>query len=168
MRGLKFHMLHLLIFGLFVFRAAEGQNTRYTHPLYDISFEASANWKQVLREVNGKEYRLTHPNHNMSICLSYVPECRHPKRYLKRISGAKGLISPGGYYDTVLNDQVALILRGCCVKGKRPYQNLFVGFPVDEGLYLVEITCPLDCSFSHQERIKAILETVVVGEPSHI
>lgn len=161
--GLVHHMLLIVLSGLLFSQVAAGQNVRYKHPLHDISFEASPNWEQVVQDFNGREFRVTHPNHNMRISLSFVADCRNPDRYIRRMSGSKGMVSQKGLYDTVLNDQKAVIMKGQCLQGKKPFRRMVIGFPLDKNLYLMEICCPEECLPGHQENVRAILGTVRIG-----
>jgi hypothetical protein len=158
----------IIISGLFITSQAGGQVERYKHPHQEISFEASPNWEQVLQEISGEEYWVTNPNQNMRIGMSFVPDCPHPYRYMKQISGLKGMICPRSHFDTILNDHRAVMIRGQCLQGKEPFRRMLIGFPFDNGLYLMEICCPEDCYIVHQERLKSILGTIRVGAESTI
>jgi hypothetical protein len=158
----------IIITGLFITMQAAGQAVRYKHPHQEISFEASPNWVQELQDHNGEEYWVTHPNQNMQIGLSFVPDCRHPYRYMRRISGLQGMVCPRDHFDTILNDHRAVLIRGECIQGKEPFRKMLIGFPFDNGLYLVEICCPAECYMVHKERVKSILGTIRVGALSTI
>ncbi len=163
MRILKYHIALVILAGLVVSQEVSAQQVRYTHPRYDISFEASSNWIEEYRDFNGMEFRVTNPNHNMRVSLSFVSDCRNPERYLRRMSGLKGMVCLKGNYDTVLNDREAVMMCGNCLRGQKPYTRMVVGFPMGSGLYIMEICCPEDCTAAHQERVKSILHTVRIG-----
>jgi hypothetical protein len=85
---------------------------------------------------------------------------------MRRVSGLKGLICYRGGFDTVLNDQKAIVMQGNCLKGMESFSSMVIGFPKEDGLYLMEITCPDNCTAEHRKQVKAILKTVRVGEGS--
>lgn len=157
--------LMLLCAGILTCLAMSGQEqlVEYRHPLFEMGFRASPHWDQVLHEENGKVYEVTNTNNNMRINLSYVSRCRNPHKYLKRISGMKGLISQENPRDTLLNKKQALIMHGTCLQGKVPFRRMLVGIPQNKGLYLMEICCPEECYINHHSRVRAIVGSLRVG-----
>jgi len=139
------------------------QGERYQHPVYDISFEASPNWTEVYMDSNAAEYCVVHPNHNMEISLKYIADCPRPQKYMRRLSGLAGLVSHRGGYDTILNDQEAVVMSGNCLEGRESYSTMVIGFSKDNGLYLMEISCPDNCTAVHRKRVRTILNTVRIG-----
>ena len=144
------------------------QGEKYEHPVYDISFEASPNWTENFGDSDGLAYSMIHPNHNMEISLAYVADCKRPEKYMRRLSGLNGLVCKRGGYDTLLNDREALVMKGNCLEGRESYSTMVIGFPIDNGLYLMEISCPENCTPFHLERLKPILKSVRVGTRSAI
>jgi len=156
-------MLILFLATLLLPMGLLSQGERYQHPVYDISFKASPNWTENCKSTEVAEYCVVHPNNNMEISLKYVPDCRRPEKYMRRISGLKGLVCHRGEYDTILNDQEALVMTGNCLEGRESYSTMVIGFPKENGLYLMEISCPDNCSAVHRKRVKTILNTVRIG-----
>ena len=138
------------------------QEVPYSHPLYAISFEATPSWNQELHDYNGKVFELINPNNNMHIYLSFVPECRNAKKHMKRLSGKKGLVCQGRPYDTLLNEMEAVVMQGTCLQGKEPFRKMLIGIPGNNGLYLMEISCPNACFISHKARVQFILNSLKV------
>ena len=99
----------------------------------------------------------------LRINLSFVPDCKNPQRYLRRMSGIKGLVSQKKPYDTLLNNKQAVIMKGMCLQGKEPFRRLVVGIPDEAGLYLMEICCPEECYVNHQSRMRSIIGSLRVG-----
>lgn len=162
--------LHMIIqkilvicLGFIFIQTLHGQMVEYKHPLFDIGFKASPSWEEELHDYNGKVFQLTHPNNNMHINLSFVPDCKNPQRYLRRMSGIKGLVSQKKPYDTLLNDKHAVIMKGMCLQGKKPFRRLVVGIPDNAGLFLMEICCPEDCYLNHQSQMRSIIGSLRVG-----
>ena len=153
----------LILTGFMVNGKSQDQNARYKHPQYDISFEATPNWDQEYGDFNGKVFRVTHPNKNMSISLSFVPGCRNPEGYLRRIYGLEGLACKKKQFDTLLNDYAAVVMRGHCLEGREPFTRMVVGFPREKGLYLMDISCPEDCDAVHRQSVREILSSVRIG-----
>jgi len=142
------------------------QQERYQHPDYDISFEASPNWIENSQDSKNPEYFVVHPNHNMEISLRFIPDCKRPKKYMRHLSGLKGLICFREGFDTVLNQQKALVMTGNCIEDREAYSNMLIGFPSDKGLFLMEISCPDNCTADHRKRLRGILQTVRIGPVS--
>lgn len=165
---MKLRYFILSLIALFYAVDIMSQTERYQHPEYEISFEASPNWAVSFSESAGTTYEFINPNNNMVISLDYVPDCKRPRKYLRDLSGLKGLVSMRGRYDTVLNDNEAIILCGNCLEIRESFSAIVIGFPSSEGLFLMEITCPENCQASHQKRLKSILKTVQIGSGSVI
>jgi hypothetical protein len=166
-RGI-FHWVHLrvVLLGLILAGSAsalEAQPASYAHPMYEMRFTASSNWVKELHENNGQVLRVVHPNRNLQVFLSYLSGCGRPEQQLKEISGQRGLICQDQSFDTVLNGRKALLMRGVCVQGKRPYRRMITGIQGKEGLYIMEICCPEECFASHREEMEAILGSLEVG-----
>ena len=157
------HVVLLMIPGLLFYEAAWGQQVRYNYPGQEFSFMATPNWDEEYGDYNGKEFKVIHPNHGMRISISFVPGCHHPGRYMRKASGLRGLVCPGGNYDTLLHGYHALIMRGHCQQGKRPFTRMMVGFPVEEGLYVMEFCCPDECYAGHRDLVMEILDSVRIG-----
>jgi hypothetical protein len=138
------------------------QEVEYSHPLHAFSFEASPFWDQELHNYNGKVFQVTNPNHNMSISLSFIPGRKNARRHMKQVSDQNGLICRQKPYDTILNRKKAVVMQGFCLQGKEPYSRLIIGIPGDEGLYLMEITCPSDCYINHRSKVNAILGSLKI------
>jgi len=79
-------MLILFLATLLLPMGLLSQGERYQHPVYDISFKASPNWTENCKSTEVAEYCVVHPNNNMEISLKYVPDCRRPEKYMRRIS----------------------------------------------------------------------------------
>lgn len=139
------------------------QGELYQHPVFDISFEATPNWAESYPGSDSFEYSVVHPNHNMKISLRFIPECKRPKKIFRQLSGLTGLICFRGAYDTILNGQEALVMKGNCIEGMESYSNMIIGFPKENGLYLMEISCPDNCTAAHRKRVNTILQTVRIG-----
>lgn len=158
-----FHKILLLSMGIILFQSLHGQVVEYKHPLFDVGFMASPSWEQELHDNNGKIFQVTNPNNNMRINLSFIPDCRNPQKYMKRISGMKGLICPNRPYDTLLNNKKAVIMSGMCLQAREPFRRLVIGIPDNAGLYLIEFCCPEDCYVNHQSRLHSIMGSIKVG-----
>jgi len=156
----------LLLAFVFIFPGLYAQVERYQHPVYDISFEASPNWKEKPQDAESQYYSVVNPNHNMEISLRYIPDCRRPEKYMRRMSGLKGLVCHRGAYDTILNHQKAVVMSGNGLEGRESYSTIIIGFPKDNGLYLMEISCPENCTAVHLKRVRTILQTVRIGPVS--
>jgi hypothetical protein len=98
----------------------------------------------------------------MRILMSFVPDCRNVKKHMKSLSGKKGLICKHKPYDTILNQRKAFMMQGTCLQEKEPFQRLVVGIPGKDGLYLMEISCPVDCYVNHKSRVSDILGSLKV------
>lgn len=146
----------------------QSQGERYQHPVYDISFEATPNWTVNYAQEDGSSYALINPNSNMVISMDYVPACKNPMKYLKNLSGIKGLVCLREGFDTVLNDQEALIMYGNCLQARESFSSMVIGFPCNGGLYLMQISCPEECAMHHQQKLQLILKTVRIGKTSYI
>ncbi len=164
---LRTRFIHVVIV-LFFAVALHAQEERYHHPVYEISFEATPNWTEHFPDTNDKGYSFVNPNNNMMISLEYVPGVKRPRKYMKNLSGFKGLVSPRGGYDTILNDQEALIFCGNCLESRVSFSTMVIGFPTHDGLYLMEISCPENCQAIHSQKLQNILNTVRVGKTSAI
>ena len=163
MKNLKFIAICLLLCaGLFQTGKLLAQTVEYSHPLHEFSFEASPSWIQELHNYNGKVFEVTNPNNNMQILMSYIPNCRKVKKHMKTISAKKGLICKDKPHDTILNQKKAVMLQGTCLQEKEPFKRLVIGIPGEDGLYLMEITCPLECFNNHKSRVKSILGSLKV------
>jgi len=165
---MKKRFVIILLFALGISLELHSQGELYQHPAYDISFKATPNWIVSYQDSESKGYSAVHPNHNMEISLGYVPGCKRPVRYMRRLSGLKGLVCHRGEYDTILNNQEAMVMTGNCLEGRESYSTMVIGFPTDNGLYLMEISCPEDCTPTHRARVKSILKTVRIGNSSTI
>lgn len=165
---MKIKVFIFLLFMLLCPTFLYSQGEKYAHPLYNISFEASPNWTESFREADQMAFSLIHPNHNMEISLAFVADCRRPKKYMRKLSGLNGLVCKRGGYDTILNNQEAVVMKGNCLEGRKSYSTMVIGFPVGHGLYLMQISSPEDCTPVHHDRLKTILETVRVGTRSAI
>ena len=152
----------LLICVLLLPTSLLGQEVSYSHPLHNISFEATPSWDQKLHENNGKVFEVTNPNNNMHIYLSFVPECRNVKKHMKRISGRNGLVCQGRPHDSVLNQMEVVVMQGSCVQGKEPFRKMLIGIPGNNGLYLMEISCPNECYVNHKDQVQSILTSLKV------
>lgn len=150
-------VVFLLCLGIMGLSAAMAQDVKYSHPFHQFSFEASPHWNQEMHNYNGKVFELTNPNHNMKILMSFVPDCRNPKKHLKNLSGKEGLICNQKPYDTILNQRKAIVMMGTCLQEKEPFKRLVIGIPAKEGLYLMEICCPVECYIDHRSRMQDIL-----------
>ena len=146
----------------------QSQGERYHHPVYDISFVATSNWTEQLNGSGPGTYSVVNPNRNMVISLAYIPDCRRPMKYLKKLSGFKGMACKRDGYDTILNEQDALIVCGNSLEVRESYTSMVIGFPSGKGLYLMEIKCPDNCQAAHKQTLKSILETVRIGKDSVI
>ena len=140
--------------------ALQAQDVQYQHPHYAFSFEASPSWTQALHDYNGQVFEVVNPNNNMQIRMSFVAGCRNAKRFMKEISGRKGLICKDKPYDTILNEMDAVMMQGACLQGKEPYRRMLVGIPGNQGLYLMEISCPSECFLHHKEQVRSILSSL--------
>ncbi|MCP4313277.1 MAG: hypothetical protein GY790_18620 [Bacteroidetes bacterium] len=165
---MKFCLVILLLSALLFPADILSQGERYQHPAYDFSFEATPNWTESFLDSGTRDYSVVHPNNNMEIRLAYVADCRQPVKYMRRLSGLKGLECQRGGYDTILNDREAVVMKGNFLEGRESYSTMVIGFPMENGLYLMEISCPDNCAGAHRERLKAILKTVRVGPGSSI
>jgi hypothetical protein len=152
----------LLYLGILLAGPGMAQNVEYSHPLHQFSFEASPSWIQELHNYNGKVFEVTNPNNNMQILMSFVPDCRNVKKHMKSLSGRKGLICSNRPYDTTLNQRKAVILQGTCLQEKEPFNRLVIGIPGKDGLYLMEISCPVECYINHKSRVSSILNSLKV------
>ena len=146
----------------------QSQGERYHHPVYDISFVATSNWTEQISGSGSGAYSVVNPNRNMVVSLAYIPDCRRPMRYLKKLSGYRGMACKREGYDTLLNDQDALIICGNSLVVRESFTSMVIGFPSGKGLYLMEIKCPDNCQAAHKQTLKSILETVRIGEESAI
>ncbi len=146
----------------------QSQGERYHHPVYEISFESTPNWTEQFRDTEKGGYSVINPNHNMVISLGYVPGCKRPLKCMRKLSGIKGLVCLRDGYDTILNDQEALIMFGNCLKFRESFSTMLIGFPSNEGLYLMEISCPENCQAVHRQQLQAILKSIRVGKASAI
>lgn len=163
MKYLKFIAICLLLgLGFFQTGSLLAQTVEYSHPLHQFSFEASPSWFQELHDYNGKVYEVNNPNHNMQILMSFVPDCRKVKKHMKTLSAKKGLICKDKPYDTILNQKKAIILQGTCLQEKEPFKRLVIGIPGEDGLYLMEISCPVECFKNHKSRVRSILGSLKV------
>jgi len=163
MKSIKLiQVLFLVCLGLAGISSLKAQGIEYSHPLHKFSFEASPYWIQELHDYNGKVFELTNPNHNMKILMSFVPDCRNAKKHMRQLSGKKGLICNQKPYDTILNQRKAVIMAGTCLEKKEPFKRVVIGIPGKDGLYLMEISCPMDCYLNHQSRVKDILGSLRV------
>lgn len=165
---MRYQRYILLFIGILIPLGLQSQGERYQHPVYDISFEASPNWTEQDTREGGNSYVLVNPNKNMVISMDYVSECNNPMKYLKKLSGLKGLVCLREGYDTVLNDQEALIMYGNCLQSRESYSSLVIAFPSNGGLYLMQISCPEECKVQHQQKLESILKTVRIGGTSYI
>lgn len=156
-------MLILFLASLFFPMGLLSQGERYQHPDYDISFEASPNWTENCQGFEVREYCIVHPNHNMEISLRYIADCRRPQKYMRHLSALAGLVCHRGGFDTILNDQNAVVMSGNCLEGRESYSTMMIGFPKGNGLYLMEISSPDNCTADHRKRLIAILNTVRIG-----
>jgi len=89
----------LVVVVLFFTAALYSQEERYHHPVYEISFEATPNWTEHFPDTSDKGYSFIHPNNNMVISLAYISGVKRPRKYMKSLSGFKGLACPRGGYD---------------------------------------------------------------------
>jgi hypothetical protein len=153
----------LILSGLLLNGNGQEQNTRYRHPQHDFSFVSTPDWDQEFGDFNGKQFRVTHPNKNMIVSLSFVPGCRNPEAYLRRIQGLEGLLCTTRQFDTLLNDYAAVVIKGNCLEGREAFTRMVVGFPSEKGLYLMEISCPEDCHAAHRQNVREILSSVRIG-----
>lgn len=167
-KGMRWKRYILIICGILLPLGLQSQGERYHHPVYDISFEASPNWTGKYVREGGSSYALINPNQNMVISMDYVPECNNPMKYLRKLSGLKGLVCLRDGYDTVLNDQEALIMYGNCLQSRESYSSVVIAFPSNGGLYLMQISCPEECKAHHQQKLQSILKTVRIGGNSYI
>lgn len=158
----------LLVCALLIPASIHSQGERYQHPLYEISFEATPNWTEQSPAANDERYSVINPNHNMVISLGYVADCKRPLKYMKKLSGFKGLVCFREGYDTILNGQDALIFYGNCLEIRESFSTMVIGFPTKEGLYLMEISCPENCQSHHRQKLQAILNSVRIGKASII
>ena len=158
----------LVVAALLAPYSLQSQGERYHHPVYDISFVATSNWTEQLPVSRSGAYSVINPNRNMVISLAYIPDCKRPMKYLKKLSGFKGMACKRGGYDTLLNDQDALIFCGNSLEIRESFTSMVIGFPSGKGLYLMEIKCPDNCQAAHQQTLKSILETVRIGKESAI
>ncbi|MEN8203265.1 MAG: hypothetical protein ABFS28_11765 [Bacteroidota bacterium] len=163
MKSIKLiQLLFLLCLGILQVTPLLAQNVEYSHPHHHFSFEASPHWVQELHDYNGKVFEVTSPNNNMQILMSFVPDCRNAKKHMKLLSGKKGLIYNQKPYDTVLNQRKAVIMQGTCLKEKEPFKRVVIGIPGSDGLYLMEICCPVECYMNHRSRLNSILGSLRV------
>lgn len=160
--GKLYHVLIGLLIVIPIEKTALGQ-TVYQHPQYNIGFQAGPGWHQEMGQNGGDVFQVTNPNNNMRINLSYIPGCKNPEKYLKRMSGMKGMVDRNGIYDTILDDRKAVIMRGMYLEGKRPFRRMVIGFYALEGVYLFEMCCPEDCYINHREKMHTILESIRIG-----
>ena len=165
---MSFIRVILVLVALLVPLSLQSQGERYQHPVYDISFVATSNWTEQLPGSESGTYSVVNPNRNMVISLAYIPDCRRPMRYLRNLSGFKGMACKRDGYDTLLNELEALIVCGNSLEIRESFTSLMIGFPSDKGLYLMEIRCPDNCHAAHQQTVKSILETVRIGNDSAI
>lgn len=157
-----------LIAAMLVPLGLQSQGARYEHPVYDFSFEATPNWTEHFKVNHSAVYSVVNPNHNMEISITYVPECKKPRKYMKKLSGLKGLVCKRDGYDTILNDYEALVFYGNCLKYRDSFTTMVLGFPVGEGLYIMEINCPENCHIAHRKKLQSILSTIRIGKDSTI
>ena len=143
--------------------ALAAQPTSYVHPLFEMRFTASSSWEKELRQNGEQVFRVVNPNRNLQVFLRYLPGCTRPEQQLKLISGQRGLICQDDSYDTVLNGRKALLMRGVCLQGKKPYRRMITGIQGKEGLYIMEICCPEECFAGHRKEMEAILGSLEVG-----
>lgn len=146
--------------GLFMTGLLYGQGVVYRHPLYEFSFEASPSWNQVLHNYNGKVFEVTNPNHNMRISMSFVPGCKNARKHLRELSGQDGLICLQKPKDTILSRRKVVLMQGACVKEKEAYRRMLIGIPGNEGLYMMEISCPAECYLHHKAELNSILSSL--------
>ncbi len=158
----------LVVATMLVPLSLQSQGERYHHPVYDISFVATSNWTEQLPVSRSGAYSVVNPNRNMVISLAYIPDCKRPMKYLRKLSGFKGMACKRDGYDTLLNEQDALIFCGNSLEIRESFTTMVIGFPSDKGLYLMEIRCPDNCQAAHQQTLKSILETVRIGKDSAI
>lgn len=155
---IEFFVLSCL--GILIAGPGMAQNVKYSHPYHQFSFEASPSWVQQLHNYNGKVFEVTNPNNNMQILMSFVPDCRNAKKHMRSLSGRKGLICKNKPHDTLLNQTKAVIMQGTCLQEKEPVNRLFIGIPGKDGLYLMEISCPVECYINHKSRVSSILNSL--------
>ncbi len=141
----------------------DAQEASYVHPIYPFGFEAGPHWEEALSGLDGKVLQLTNPNRNVVVVLRFIPGADQPEKAMETLSGLNGLICTGGLCDTLLNGRSALLLRGVCLQGRKPFRRLIAGIPVEHGLYVMEICCPEECYTYHRDQMQALLGSLKVG-----
>ncbi len=163
MRSVKvIKLIVAFCFGIIPMGTIHGQDVEYSHPLYEFSFEASPFWDQELHNYNGKVFEVINPNHNMRICMSFIPDCKNVRRHMKHLSGLNGLVCLQKPYDTILNNKKAVLMQGTCLQEKEPFRRFLIGIPGSDGLYLMEISCPAECYINHRSKLNSILASLRV------
>lgn len=155
-------LLVVLCLGILSMESIYGQRVEYTHPDYTFSFAASPLWEQEFHDFNGKVFEVTNPNHNMTISMSFIPDCKNARKQMKLISGLSGLVCIQKPYDTILNSKKAVMMHGTCLQGKESFQQLLIGIPCSDGLYLMQISCPSECYINHKAKVNTILGSLRV------
>lgn len=143
----------------------QDQSIYYSHPIYNFGFNAGPGWDSQLTNDDESVMKLTNPNNNMQVYLSFASGCSNPDKCLKRISGIKGLVSQKTIHDTILNKRNTLIMNGICLLEKKPFRKIVIAIPSEEGVYLVELCCPEDCYVDHRPVMRSIMETLRVEGP---
>lgn len=156
------HAIALLVF-LSVSLGLQAQNEIvYQHPMLDIQFSASPNWKQVAHSGENMTYELVNQNNNMHMKVWFAETEKSVIDYLRTEVCKEGKVDDKPFV-TDLDEQIAYGICAICSEMRRPFKVMLIAMPTEDGLYLFKFKCPEECYAEHQKQIQELLESISFG-----
>jgi hypothetical protein len=143
---------------------ALGKAETHRHPDLPFQFKVFEGWKQVPRPGDEGTFEMASPNGELDVMLWYTSTEQDARRYLIKMADMKGLeLHRGQQPDTVRTDHHMMLIydvTGTILAVIHNGQS--IGRPVENALYITQISCPREKYEEYRKLMRDILGTVRV------
>jgi hypothetical protein len=139
----------------------------HRHPDLPISFKTFEGWHRVPRPGDEGTFEMASPGGTLNVMVWYTSTEQDARRYLLKMADMKGLELPAGAEpDTIStgpHEAIVFEIPGTLLAVIDNGRSM--GYPAENALYIVQISCPRQEYGEHRELMHRILGTVrITGE----
>ena len=138
-----------------------GQTT-YRHPHLPFQFEAPGAWTQVAHPEDPLIYHMVSSGGELNVMLWYTKTEQEAEPYIAKMADMKGYQVLGAVSREKLPHGDVWVLQAAALGRQEEHRVILGAFASADGLYIVQIWCPLERYEEERGTMGSILESVDV------
>jgi hypothetical protein len=136
------------------------EQATYRHPTLPFQFEASEGWTRIPHPEDRLIYHMEAPGGGLNVMLWYTKTEQKAPAYLDKMADMKGYQTLTEARQEELHRRTAWVLQAVGLSEKNDIRVMLAAIASGEGLYIVQIWCPLERYEEEKDGMEAILASL--------